>query len=262
MKFLILISALTIDENALSTEEFYQSFLRQESFGIRFGYWYNKLAGEAKSSTTLIPGTTLDFDSELGIDKPDSPALHITGWLDFPFVGRINLGFWRSGYDSQHTLTTQESFAGETYPSSTTVNSKQLIDMYNFTLETPFLIPGIQFLAGSEFLSSETKITSTTASVSQKIWVPIPVTGIRFGGWLSNNLSVDGMLLINGLSSLGNTKGRFIDMKGEVGIRPYGSWTIMAGYRVIDLFGKEKGSDETFLDVKVKGFFFGIGISF
>ncbi len=235
--------------------------LQEDPFGFRFGGWMNDMTGKVKSSTGLIPATDIDLGSTLGIDEPESAAKHATAWLTFPFVGRINLSYWSEKFEAENNIPVSILFAGGSYSQNSLVTTNIDLKMYGATLESS-IMPILYFQIGSYFLSADVELSSPAVSSSTSVDAPIPVAGLRLGGELTRNVSIDNMLILSSISNVGNATGRFVDLRSELSIKLLASLAITGGYRMVNLYGKKEDSGESVIDVRIKGMFVGVGISF
>jgi len=237
------------------------------SFGFEVGargyYWFPSLDGTVKVDEDSIPGTTIDFDKDLGIDDEDYPCVEA-------FVGlgkhHLSLAYTDIDYSGRKRLTREIKFAGETYAFNALVDSSieytmidlhyqyDLLDLENilagFSLGGVFQI---KYLEGD--VSLKTTTGPTTIDEKEDFTLPIPMLGLNLHvGILADVLEAR----IRG-TAIGYSGNTIYEVMGDISWTPFPFMDIHGGYKtfVIDI-----DEDDVVFDYDMSGPYVALTVSF
>lgn len=210
-------------------------FAQDEAVKVEFEgrYWITELDGKAAVADAGIGGTEFDLTSDLGIDEDDFPDGRVT----------INIGpaQWRfaylqGDYSGSQNLTQAITFKGKTYTLGTNVSSDfdfiylrfgRIWNLFDWNklkigavIETKALLADIELDAPSLGFSD-----------SQDIIGGLPTLGASFE--LRPIKMVNLFAEISGLGA--GSYGYFFDTEAGIKLIPFKNFSIVAGYRMIDV---------------------------
>lgn len=260
MKVILVPAVLALAAGVLEAQE--------GSVGARARWWRAELSGDLRADGDNFPGTTIDVDSELGLDdRVDVPE--IQAWLEFPFIGRIVAGYWWADLDGDQVLTRTITFDDFTFTASERVKSELELDV--FYAHYQFLFPSLPVgpegelqlgvMAGIRVIKAEASIDSSLGSVQDSGVVGLPVVGavgsLELMGWLRAEAEILGLTF-----SYSDVETTYLEASLEVTGRA-GPAFAGVGYKFVSAdVAVDTGDDEFTADLILKGFYFTAGVRF
>jgi hypothetical protein len=231
-----------------------------EIFSLKAGYFSLDPSGDVAVSTADVPGTVLDLDDDLGIDKDDGFMAEVA----------LQLGSFRLfaaclpvSFRGESVLTEDIEFNGETFVAGSRVESEVKIDIYEaglawFLADFDDMPLRVQFgpEAAVKYVDANVEMQESTFSMSESesIGVPIPSLGARARVAFGDSLGVLGR--IGYLEYQGNS---FMDLDAQVEFSPLPMIGVFAGYRYLDI---DVDENDLFIDATLSGPYAGALVRF
>lgn len=207
-------------------------------------------------------GTSVDVKDDLKLGNSSNVNAYVQ--LGLPILPTIKVEYLPTSYDGSGTVSTQFKFAGKTYNKGIAIDTKLKLDQYDLSLFYGLPIPFVKPRAGISVKYLDGYAYVNAANVGEgkaNVTAPIPML------YLGLNVSLPGIPIEldvegKGISYQGNslTDVKAIGMFSLVGIPLIGNLYIGAGYRYQQL--KLDDIDGLYSDIKFKGFFGEVGVSF
>ena len=227
--------------------------------GVRGYYWFPSLDGDVRADEGGIKGTTIDFDTDLGIDDEDYPSFEV-------FLGSGNhhfsLIFTDIDYSGSDTLTRNILFNGQIYPIGALVDSSIEYQMIDFSYQYDFInleniLAG--FSLGSviqvKYLDGDVSLLTTGIDEKEDFSIPVPMLGLNLHvGILANIL--EGKIRGTGGTYSGDT---VYELAGEISWTPFPFMDIHGGYKT---FAIDIDEDDVVLDYDMSGPYITLTIGF
>ena len=226
--------------------------------GARGYYWFPTLDGNVKVDDGT-PGTTIDFDKDLGIDDEDYPSVEA-------FVGlgdhHLSLTYTEIDYSGKKTLTRDIVFNGETYSVGAPVTSSieyTMIDLhYQYDLlDLENILAGFS-LGGVfqvKYLDGDIRLKTTGIDEVEDITLPIPMVGVNLHlGILADILEAR----VRG-TAIGYSGNTIYELMADISFTPFPFMDIHGGYKtfVIDI-----DEDDVIFDYDMTGPYVALTVSF
>ena len=200
--------------------------------GVRGYYWFPGLSGDVKVDESGITGTTLDLESDLGLDDESYPIVEA-------FMGlgnhHLSLSYYRADYSGTNTLTEEITFAGETYSVGALVSSSLEYSVYDLMYHYDLLhlenvLSGFSLgpVGRVKAFDGEVKVESSGLTESASFTAPIPMLGLNLHLGILADL-LEGRVLATGMSYGGGT---IIDGQADISFTPFPFLDIHGGYRI------------------------------
>ena len=159
------------------------------------GFWFPSASISIASESLGIPGSSIDFQKDLGLSDARFKELHIV--LRPALRHKLRFQYIPIDYTQSGTLQRTIIFNGQAYTLGTAVNSELTWKAYRFTYEFDFLSHD-RWFAG--FLL-DTKYTDVTAQIQSPVTTefshakaPIPAIGGIVRVYVVPNISITGEL--------------------------------------------------------------------
>ena len=200
--------------------------------GVRAYYWLPDLNGDVSYEGDNIPGTELDLEDDLGMERESYPMIEIfAGFGDH----HLSFTYYNADYSGSETLEETIEFGGETYTAGIDVDSTLEYTVMDFAYQWDVIDLENLLAGGSLGLVGKVKYLDITASIESDtvgkeeadIGVPIPMIGANLHvGILADIL--EARFQITGMGYSGNSVVEFL---GDVSYTPFPFMDIHAGYR-------------------------------
>jgi hypothetical protein len=222
---------------------------------IAGGFWKPTPDLVISAETLGIPGTEIDFVTDLGIEKK---------WMgDLRFVLRpgrkhkFRVGFNPIRYEADTVLQRTLVFQGATFPVRLPVQSSVQWNAWRFGYEWDFVYRDRGFVGvilEAKYTELEAELRSPIRNESAKARAPIPAIGGIARGYIVPNISVTGELtafkLPGSISERDDAAGRYLDFDVYGTVNFVNSAGVQVGYRSLDL---SYVVDLDFGDLKMRG---------
>jgi len=231
--------------------------------GVRGMYWGSTISGDIQTVTNGVPGTTLDLQSDLGME--DENVFNGEAFLkagNFTF----RVAYTPLEYTGSSVLSAPIVFDGIPFPAGTPVSSKLEAKMVDGDVQWDFINPDLgvasmnlgvflrlKYVDGSAEISSNNPVLSISAS--QDFRLPIPEVGVAAGiGFLKNVVRADARV-----SGMAYSANHIYEGDVFLSLIPFPFLRLQGGYRFIDLKADENDLKGT---LKIKGPYAGIQVAF
>jgi hypothetical protein len=224
-------------------------------------YWFTDLEGSAQVKNDSVPGTRVDFKSDLGLEDENLPEVRLLFWTGPN--SRIRLAYLGGSFEGDETLTRSFQFHGTTFTASSRVETD--VDVHYGRLGWAYMfpvVPGIFKIgplleAKGVFIDASVKTVGGGSTVRESVELPIafPTVGLMV------NLIPHRMLEIFAEASgipLGDL-GYVVDAEAGLRFVPFRLLTLSAGYRIFDV---RVGESDDFGKMKLWGPFIGASLRF
>ena len=196
--------------------------------GVRGYYWFPDFSGTVKVDDQGISGTTIDFESDLGMEEESYPVIEA-------FIGagnhHLSAAYYKADYSGTSTLTRNITFNGITFPvsaltaSSLEYNAYDVMYWYDIIDLENFLAGGSLGIVGRvEVFDGDLVIQTTGLNEKVGFTAPIPQLGLNFHvgiladilelRLLGTGMVIGGGTVFDGLAELSLTPIPFIDING------------------------------------------------
>ncbi len=207
-------------------------------------------------------GTQVDVKDDLKLGDSNNVNAYVQ--IGLPVLPNIKLEYLPTNYEGSGTVTIPFTFAGKTYTTGVPIDTKLKLDQYDLSLfyniPLPFITPrlglAVKYLDGYAYVKAP-----VVGKGKADVTAPIPM--VYAGAHVSlPGIPIEADVEGKGIAYQGNS---LIDIKGMgmftlVGIPLIGKAYIGAGYRYQRL--KLDDIDSLYSDIKFKGFFGEVGVSF
>jgi hypothetical protein len=223
-------------------------------------YWITSLKSHAKVTENSIMGTDIDLIDDLGISDEDFPEARLR-WNTGP-NSMLRLAYTQVSYKGDKAVERTIDFNGQSFLVGAQVSSELDIDYYRLGWAWQFLDLG----GGTVNAGPLLEVKAFMVDVS----LDAPTLGIKetedfmialptFGGILDINIGEKFNLFAEASGLPSADYGHFFD--AELGIKfiPIKNFSIIAGYRVIDI---ELEDDDSYGEMDMTGPFFGATFRF
>ena len=170
-----------------------------ERFKIAAGFFYVVNNTNVQVSITGEPGTDINMEKDFGINKTVGTFLATAEWR-ISRRSRLTFGYYDIDRSSNHTLTKDIIFGGETYQANATVNSFFYTDIFQFsygyaiiskpTFEAGLLI-GAHVVGANAGISMAANNTGISMKNDYGFTAPLPDFGIWGGYAINNRLAIN-----------------------------------------------------------------------
>ncbi|MGD8513008.1 MAG: hypothetical protein PVG85_03575 [Deltaproteobacteria bacterium] len=205
--------------------------------GLRGDYWFPELSGDLSVDAEGITGTSLDLETDLGLDDESYPVVEaFVGLGNHHLRGR----YYNADYSGTKILTEDITFNGETYAAGERITSSLEYDVYDVMYQydlldlenvaagfTLGLVGRVEVFDGDVEIKSETldKIERESFTAA------VPMLGLNLhvgilADWLEGRVLATGM-------SYGD--GTLFDGQAEVSFTPFPFLDIHGGYRLLTI---------------------------
>lgn len=212
-------------------------------------YWFSDLDGSVKVTGGGVAGTDLKLGDDLGVDEKNNF-----------FEGRITLelgshklryGYMPLKWDGSKAITQSIVFNGQTYASSTNVDSELKMDYHRLGYEYEIidtLNNRLGVIFELKYFDGDASLKAPSASLdeSESFKAPVPTVGISAQVGLPFLFSVGGE--VTGIT-LGS-QAYLVDAELAVNLKPAPFVVLSGGYRIFKLHIE---SDDDLVDVTAKG---------
>jgi len=226
-------------------------------FGVRGYYWFPGICGDLKVDESGIPGTTLDLESDLGLDDESYPIIE-------GFVGlgnhHLSLSYYKADYSGTKTLSEDFTFAGEDF--SGLIRSSLEYSVFDFMyqydlLDLENILAGFSLGAVGriKLFDGEVEIKSSALTERESFTAPIPMLGLNLHLGILADL-LEARVLATGMGYGGGT---IFDGQAEISLTPFPFLDIHGGYRV---FFIDVDADDVEFDYDTSGPYAAVTLSF
>lgn len=227
--------------------------------GARGIYWFPSLDGSVRVDAAGVVGTTVDFDSDLGLDDEDFVSIEI-------FFGggnhHFSLAYTDIDFSGQETLSRTIVFNGQTYVFNSVVDSTIEYQMVDFCYQYDFLdlenvLAG--FSLGSvlqvKYLDGDVNLYTTGVDEKEDFVLPVPLLGLNLHmGILADIL--EARVRGTGITYSGNN---MYELTGDISYTPVPFVDIHGGYK---FFNIDFDEDDVLLNYDMAGPFIMLTVSF
>ena len=226
-------------------------------FGVRGYYWFPGISGDLKVDESGIPGTTLDLESDLGLDDESYPIIE-------GFVGlgnhHLSLSYYNADYSGTKTLSEDFTFAGEDF--SGLIRSSLEYSVFDFMyqydlLDLENILAGFSLGAVGriKLFDGEVEIKSSALTERESFTAPIPMLGLNLHLGILADL-LEARVLATGMGYGGGT---IFDGQAEISLTPFPFLDIHGGYRI---FSIDVDADDVEFDYDTSGPYAAVTLSF
>ena len=219
-------------------------------------YWISELDAKAKVVSNSV-GTDFDFQSDLGLGDEDFTEGRI--YWNASKNSKIRLAYTEIGYSGSKNITESIEFDGKTYSIGALVNTE--LDLTYFKLG--WIWQRLSFLDNTIKVGTLLEAKGLMADVSLAAPNELPsisesadfIGGLPTFGVAVNLLPMEQLDVFFEISGLpAGDFGYFFD--AEVGVKyiPFKNFSIIAGYRMIDIKAED---DPDFVEIEISGPFIG-----
>jgi outer membrane protein len=227
--------------------------------GARGYYWFPSLDGTVKVDEAGLIGTTIDFESDLGIEDENYPSVEV-----FAGLGKhhLSLTYTDFDYSGRKTLTRDIVFKGDTYPAGAVATSSIETTMIDFHYQYDF-VDLENILAGFslggvfqvKYLDGEVSLKTTGIDQREDFTVPIPMLGLNLHiGLLADILEAR----VRG-TGMGYSGNMIYEIMGEISWTPFPFIDIHGGYKS---FAVDIDEDDVIFDYDTSGPYVALTLSF
>lgn len=160
-------------------------------FELSFNFWNPTPDIVITSEGLGIPGSDIDFVTDLGIEK--KRFRQIRAMVRPGTKHKLRFEYTPISYDSSATLTRDVVFNGITYPISLPVETELKWNAYRFTYEWDFVSRPRGFvglLLEAKYTDVETTLTNVVDTQFVRARAPIPAIGIIGRGYIMPNVAI------------------------------------------------------------------------
>jgi outer membrane protein len=205
--------------------------------GVRGDYWFPELSGDLSVDAEGITGTSLDLETDLGLDDESYPVVEaFVGLGNHHLRGR----YYNADYSGTKILTEPITFNGETYAVDERITSSLEYDVYDFMYQYDLLdlenvLAGftLGIVGRVEIFDGDVEIQSETLDKIEResFTAAVPMLGLNLhvgilADWLEARVLATGM-------SYGD--GTMFDGQAEVSFTPFPFLDIHGGYRFLSI---------------------------
>lgn len=224
-------------------------------------YWVPDLDASIKVDDDSLPGTDIDLEDDLGLDREEAPEGRLT--IRTGLVSRLRLAYTRLAFDADETLERTIQFGGETFAAGQTVASEVEVHYGRVGwFWQPVTVPGI-LRFGPLFevkgfwveASIETRGPGPTVSETERFPLALPTVGLALE--VTPHDLIQLFVEASGVP-LGDL-GHVVDAEAGVRLTPLPILAISAGYRAFDV---RIGDDDDKAELTLFGPFVGAVLRF
>lgn len=236
-------------------------------------YWFGKLAGDVKTDTKTIDGTSISLPSDLKLDVPARPLIEGVAHLRLSKL-LIRAAYFQAAFRENVVLDESLTYLGETFTIGTEVKTAATIHVGALDAEFTLLDQGkaqtfelrVSAGIGGRYLGFRGHIRENISgfAASDTENGIIPVVAANASVVLLNLVSVEaeiaGMALPD--TSILRVRGKFLDASLEARLWIFTNAYVAAGYRFCLLRVTYDSIDGVDVNTRLKGLFLGVGIAF
>lgn len=227
--------------------------------GVRGTYWFPEIDGDIQVDGDGVPGTRLDLEHDLGLEKESYPVIEI-----FAGIGKhhVSLSYYNADYSGSKVLDKNIYFNGKLFNTTTLVETRLEYDVYDFMyqydlLDLENILAGFSLgLVGKiKYFDGDVRLNSAIETATEDFSEAIPLLGLNFHVGLIADL-LEARILAAGM---GYSDGNLFDGQVEVSITPLPFIDIHGGYR---MFRIDAETSDVTLDYETSGPYVTLTISF
>jgi outer membrane protein len=205
--------------------------------GVRGDYWFPELSGDLSVDAKGITGTSLDLETDLGLDDESYPVVEA-----FVGLGNHHLRgcYYNADYSGTKILTEGITFNGETFAADERITSSLEYDVYDFMYQYDLLdlenvLAGftLGIVGRVEVFDGDVEIKSEALDKIQResFTATVPMVGLNLhvgilADWLEARVLATG---------IGYSDGTMFDGQAEVSFTPFPFLDIHGGYRFLSV---------------------------
>ncbi|HZE97655.1 MAG TPA: hypothetical protein VE981_11560 [Planctomycetota bacterium] len=241
---------------------------QDETVGVKVREWWARMSGTLEAESGGSGSTRLDLSDDLGLGNQNlTTELQIYGRI--PVVGRIYAGWWRAQDSGSATLDRTITFAGQTFPVGTPIDSDFQLDVAYLNYEFVFPTIPVGDLVKFELAASlgirgfhgEGMISGGGFSAEDKGNAGLPTVGahatVKFFDLVRTEVEVLGLAF-----RYGDNEVHYLEMFAEATIEPLPWIFAGVGYKLAALNFLHEGSDRFRLNIDIAGVYVTAGIRF
>ncbi|MFH1622555.1 MAG: hypothetical protein ABIA97_05480 [Candidatus Omnitrophota bacterium] len=223
-------------------------------------YWIAGLSSHAKVTENSVIGTDMDLEDDLGVGDDNLPEARLI-WNIGP-NSMLRAAYTQVSYGGDKNIEKTIYFNGNTYALGTNVSTDLDVDYFRLGWAWQFLNIGDDKVKAGPLLEVKAFMVdmsldapSIGVSEAEDFIIALPT----FGGIVDIDIGEKFSLFAEASGLPSADYGHFFDT--EIGIKfiPLKNFTIVAGYRVIDI---ELEDDDSYGELDMKGPFFGATFRF
>lgn len=224
-------------------------------------YWFADLDASAKVKSGSVPGSRIDLDDDLAVDREDLPELRLT--VSTGLNGKLRLAYLHGDFEGERTIERSFQFAGTTFTANSRVDSDIELHYGRIGWAWQFIaVPGV-FKVGPMFelkglvvdASLRTRGPGTNVHESTVLPMAFPTLGVMANVTPVRYLDVFAEVSGVPFGDLGHV----VDAEAGLRLIPIRFLSLSAGYRLFDV---RVGKDDNFARLKLSGPFIGASVRF
>lgn len=211
-------------------------------------YWITDLEGNAKVTTSSLDGTDINFKDDLGVGDEDFPEVRVI--LSLLGSSKLRLAYTQVGYSGNKDITRDVYFDGQTYSLGVNVDTEVDLQYVRLGWIWEFLNISdklkISSLIEAKGFIVEASLKTTVISESESFTGGVPSVGaiVEFQPLKQIGIFAE----VSGIDV--GSYGYLYDAEVGVKINPIESFSINAGYRILDLNFE---NDSDYAELKISG---------
>ena len=236
--------------------------------GVKYRAWQATMAGNAISNAVGVPGTKLDADVDLDMER--EKLFHdLTIWGQLPAVDQGRVNYWEGSLSGSNPAPNAFTFGGQIFDGSEPISTKYEFTSISVRWDHPVasqqiglagsLDAAVQF--GYQYFSILGDVSTATKTGRGHARAPFATFGLRIFSQLADWLYTDIETTFNFFPLVDDVDGQYRDVTVELLINPFERLFVGAGYRrsSIEIRDDRHGtSARQKLDIVLDGYFFSI----
>ena len=263
-------SGLTLAAGLVLAAASAEALAQDGTIAAKIRRWEAEIRGDVRVDDRGIGGTSIDVDQTFGFDeKEDFDELHLS--MGLPLLGKFNFQFLQGDYQGTRTLSSDFTFAGQTFTASSRVDAEMEFQVYTllwqFGASTPGVIGadvGAGAIAGVKYFQIHARVEDEFGNNEETdVRAPLPVIGAYVRTNLLKFLSVE--VQVHGVKFIDNfnlgISGLFYDATVALDAKFSGLF-VGVGYRLFHLDVEYENGTDVQAELDLDGIFFEAGLSF
>jgi len=228
--------------------------------GARGYYWFPDFSAEVRVDNSSVVGTSINAEDDLGIGNESYPSVEVFGGIG---SHHISLMYTKADYSGEKTISKPITFMGQTFATSTPVQSD--LDLTMIDLEYQYdLLDMENLLAGFslgvigkvKYLDGEVRLRSSLYDKTETFSIPIPMVGVGAHiGILADILEARAKV-----TGIGYSGSMFYEALADISLTPFPFIDIHAGYKIMKLDVDDVS--DIYVDIEFQGPYVGLTVSF
>ncbi len=235
--WLIVVLLSTFPVEAQNREDPFFEKVSGENYHVELAgtLWDPLSEGNVSSESLGIQGSTIDFTTDLGIEKQRFHELRLV--LRPAERHKIRIGFLPLLWNTETKLPRDLVFNGIQYDQGLPATSHLQLNTWRLAYEYDFLYLNRGFIGAlieMKYTDVETILTSGNETEFSRARVPIPALGLISRGYVTRNFSITGKVTAFSIPKINDKYvGRYVDFDIYGTINFVKQFGVLAGYRSI-----------------------------